>query len=61
MSFNVEFLFTQVPIEDTLDIIKSSYEIPSSLIPLIEKKPKNYCLTTTYFFYNDQFYEQGQL
>jgi len=53
MSFDVEFFFIQVPIKDTLDIIKSSHEVPSSLIPLIE-----HCLTTTYFSYNDQFYEQ---
>jgi len=53
VNFDVESLFTQVPIKDTLDIIKSSHEVPSSLIPLIE-----HCLTTTYFSYNDQFYEQ---
>jgi len=45
--------FTQIPIKDTFDIIKSSHEVFSSLIPLIE-----HCLTTTYFSYNDQFYEQ---
>jgi len=36
VSFDVESLFTQIPIKDTLDIIKSSHEVPSSLIPLIE-------------------------
>jgi len=53
ISFDVESLFTQVSIKDTLDMIKISHEVLSSLIPLIE-----YCLTTTYFSYNDQFYEQ---
>jgi len=53
MSFDVESFFTQVPIKDTFDIIKSSHEIPSSLIPLIER-----WLTTTYFSYNVQFCEQ---
>jgi len=49
---DLESLFTQVPIKDTLNIIKASHEVPSDLIPLIE-----YCLIT-YFSYNNQFYEQ---
>jgi len=53
VSFDVESLFTQVPIKDTLDIITSSQEVSPSLIPLIE-----HCLKTTYFSYNNQFYEQ---
>jgi len=53
VSFDVESLFTQVPIKDTLDIIKSHMKFPLVIIPLIE-----HCLTTTYFSYNDQFYEQ---
>ncbi|XP_018311528.1 uncharacterized protein [Mycetomoellerius zeteki] len=53
VSFDVESLFTQVPIKDTLNIIKASHKVPSDLIPLIE-----HCLTTTYFSYNNQFYEQ---
>jgi len=53
VSFDVEFLFTQVPIKNTLNIIKASHEVSSDLIPLIK-----YCLTTTYFSYNNQFYEQ---
>ena len=35
VSFDVESLFTQVPIKDTLNIIKTSHEISSDLIPLI--------------------------
>jgi len=57
INFDVESLFTQIPIKNTLDIIKSSYKVSSSLIPLIESYPFN-CFTTTYFFYNNQFYEQ---
>ncbi|XP_018307957.1 uncharacterized protein [Mycetomoellerius zeteki] len=53
ISFDVESLFTQVPIKDTLNIIKASHKVPFDLIPLIE-----HCLTTTYFSYNNQFYEQ---
>jgi len=53
VSFDVESLFIQISIKDTLDIIKSLYEVLSSLIPLIV-----HCLTTLYFSYNDQFYEQ---
>jgi len=53
VSFDVEFLFTQVPIKNTLNIIKASHEVSSDLIPLIK-----HCLTTTYFSYNNQFYEQ---
>ncbi|KYQ59137.1 hypothetical protein ALC60_01853, partial [Trachymyrmex zeteki] len=45
--------FSQVPIKDILNIIKASHEVPSDFIPLIE-----HCLTTTYFSYNNQFYEQ---
>jgi len=53
VSFDVESLFNQVPIKDTLDIITSSHEVSFSLIPLIE-----HCLRTTYFSYNNQYYEQ---
>ncbi|XP_011064502.1 PREDICTED: uncharacterized protein LOC105152108 [Acromyrmex echinatior] len=55
VSFDVESLFTQVPIKDTLNIIKALYDVTSSsdFIPLIK-----HCLTTTYFSYNNQFYEQ---
>ncbi|XP_018339041.1 PREDICTED: uncharacterized protein LOC108746640 [Trachymyrmex septentrionalis] len=53
VSFDVESLFTQVPIKDTLNIIKASHKVPSDFIPLIE-----HCLTTIYFSYYNQFYEQ---
>jgi len=52
VSFDVESLFTQVPIRDTLNIIKASHEVSSDFIPLIK-----HCLTT-YFSYNNKFYEQ---
>ena len=45
VSFDVESLFTQVPIKDTLNVIKVSHEVFSDLIPLIE-----HCLTIAYFF-----------
>ena len=53
VSFDVESLFTQVPIKDTINIIKTSQKVSSDLIPLIE-----HCLTTTYFSYDNHFYEQ---
>lgn len=53
VSFDVESLFTKVPIPDTLEIIKTSKKIPEHLLPLIE-----HCLTSTYFVYQGQFYEQ---
>ena len=52
VSFDLESLFTQVPI-NTLNIIKAPHKVLSDLIPLID-----HCLTTTYFSYNNQFYEQ---
>ncbi|XP_020295119.1 uncharacterized protein LOC109860447 [Pseudomyrmex gracilis] len=52
-SFDIVFLFTQVPIYDTINIIKSSGQLSSDLISLVE-----HCLTTTYFTYNNQFYKQ---
>ena len=48
----MQSLFKQVPMKDTLNIIKASHEVISNLIQLIEH------LTITYFSYNNQFYEQ---
>ncbi|XP_011861533.1 PREDICTED: uncharacterized protein LOC105558445 [Vollenhovia emeryi] len=53
VSFDVVSLFTKVPVQDTLDIIKTSKEIPSNLFPLIE-----HCLTSTYFQFQGEFFEQ---
>jgi len=49
----MQSLFKQVPMKDTLNIIKASHEVISNLIQLIE-----HYLTITYFSYNNQFYEQ---
>lgn len=53
VSFDVVLLFTNVPIQDTLNIIKKSQKIPSTLFPLIE-----HCLTATYFQFQGEFFEQ---
>ncbi|XP_043257984.1 uncharacterized protein LOC122400526 [Colletes gigas] len=53
VSFDVESLFTSIPIPETLDIIRNTNLIPSNLIPLIE-----HCLTSTYFTYQGEFYRQ---
>ncbi|XP_011861944.1 PREDICTED: uncharacterized protein LOC105558715, partial [Vollenhovia emeryi] len=53
VSFDVVSLFTNVPVQDTLDIIRTSKEIPSTLFPLIE-----HCLNSTYFQFEGEFYEQ---
>jgi len=54
VSFDVESLFTQVPIKDTLNI-KVSYKVP------LGSHPTNRALLNIiiiYFSYNNQFYEQ---
>ena len=48
VSFDVVSLFTNVPVQDTLDIIKKSQKIPADLFPLIE-----HCLTSTYFQFQE--------
>ncbi|XP_011858392.1 PREDICTED: uncharacterized protein LOC105555949, partial [Vollenhovia emeryi] len=53
VSFDVVSLFTNVPVQDTLDIIRTSKEIPSTLFPLIE-----HCLNSTYIQFEGEFYEQ---
>ncbi|XP_011864941.1 PREDICTED: uncharacterized protein LOC105560403, partial [Vollenhovia emeryi] len=53
VNFDVVSLFTNVPVQDTLDIIRTSKEIPSTLFPLIE-----HCLNSTYFQFEGEFYEQ---
>ncbi|XP_015124783.1 uncharacterized protein LOC107046641 [Diachasma alloeum] len=53
LSTDVESLFTNVPIPDTLNIIKKSRKIPPKLLPLVE-----HYLTSTYFQFQGDFYEQ---
>jgi hypothetical protein len=53
VSFDIVSLFTNVPVQDTLDIIKKSENIDSNFFPLIE-----HCLTSTYFQFQGEFYEQ---
>ena len=53
VSFDVVSLFTNVPVQDTLDIIKQSERLPANLFPLVE-----HCLTSTYFQFQGEFFEQ---
>ncbi|XP_039304223.1 uncharacterized protein LOC120357563 isoform X2 [Solenopsis invicta] len=53
VSFDVVSLFTNVPVQDTLDIIKKSDKLPANFVPLIE-----HYLTSTYFQFQREFFEQ---
>lgn len=56
VSFDVESLFTKVPIPETVSIISeilSTQNKPTDLAELV-----NICLTSTYFQFRDRFYEQ---
>ncbi|XP_015124857.1 uncharacterized protein LOC107046694 [Diachasma alloeum] len=53
VSFDVESLFTNVPIPDTLNIIKKPHKNPPKLLTLVE-----HCLTSTYFQFQGEFYEE---
>ncbi|XP_025993485.1 uncharacterized protein LOC113004435 [Solenopsis invicta] len=53
VSFDVVSLFTNVPVQDTLDIIKKSDKLPANFVPLIE-----HYLTLTYFQFQGEFFEQ---
>lgn len=53
VSFDVESLFTNIPITETLDIIKRSGHLDKNLLPLVK-----HCLTSTYFQFQGEFYEQ---
>ncbi|XP_039303541.1 uncharacterized protein LOC105205165 [Solenopsis invicta] len=53
VSFDAVSLFTNVPVHDTLDIIKKSDKLPANFVPLIE-----HCLTSTYFQFQEEFFEQ---
>ncbi|GJQ69878.1 hypothetical protein Trydic_g22423 [Trypoxylus dichotomus] len=56
VSFDVESLFTNVPVEETLEIIKQQL-IPKGLQPDLINLARP-CLTSTYFLWNGEFYEQ---
>ncbi|XP_025996818.2 uncharacterized protein LOC105198378 [Solenopsis invicta] len=53
VSFDVVLLSTNVPVQYTLDIIKKSDKLPANFFPLIE-----HCLTSTYFQFQGEFFEQ---
>ncbi len=66
VSFDVSSLFTNVPDEEALDIVKDRLEADhsihdrtnlsiTSLIDIL-----NMCLKSTYFLYNNKFYQQSQ-
>jgi hypothetical protein len=53
VSFDVVSLFTSIPIEDTMKIIRDKFKLQEEVYQLIY-----ICLTTTYFKFNDRIYEQ---
>ncbi|GJQ79489.1 hypothetical protein Trydic_g16342 [Trypoxylus dichotomus] len=57
VSFEVESLFSNVPVEETLEIIKEQL-IPKGLQPDLIHLAR-LCLTSTYFLWNGEFYEQA--
>ncbi|GJQ75525.1 hypothetical protein Trydic_g17611 [Trypoxylus dichotomus] len=57
VSFDVESLFTNVPVEETLEIIKQQL-IPKGLQPDLINLAR-LCHTSTYFLWNGEFYEQA--
>ncbi|GJQ88244.1 hypothetical protein Trydic_g13232 [Trypoxylus dichotomus] len=55
VSFDVTSLFTQVPINETIDIIRNKHQVENHPINLIE-----YCMKSTYFICNGQTYRQTE-
>ncbi|GJQ66709.1 hypothetical protein Trydic_g4657 [Trypoxylus dichotomus] len=53
ISFDITSLFTQVPINVTVDIIRNKHHVEDHLMDLTE-----HCLKDTYFTYNGQRYRQ---
>nr|XP_012143822.1 PREDICTED: uncharacterized protein LOC105662853 [Megachile rotundata] len=51
VSFDVQSLFTNVPIKRSIEIIQD--KVPENLVPLIQ-----HCLNTNYFIFQDTYYEQ---
>ena len=64
VSFDVKSLFTNVPIDKTLEVIGNKFindqslEERSILSPDQITKLVEVCLKTTYFVYNSEYYEQ---
>ncbi|XP_072392054.1 uncharacterized protein [Diabrotica undecimpunctata] len=53
VSFDVVSLFTNVPINESLEIISRKYPVPQDTLNLTR-----HCLNNTYFIYGDQRYKQ---
>ena len=53
VSFYVKSLFKNIPVQDTIDIINRTLDLPKQFLQLTE-----FCLSTTYFLFNGDFYEQ---
>jgi hypothetical protein len=51
-SFDVVSLFTNVPVNDTMEIIRKRFQFQEATFQLIEL-----CLTTTHFSYNNELFE----
>ena len=66
MSFDVKSLFTSIPIQPTLNIIKKLLEEDTSLHQRITMAVKHihwlleFCLTNTYFSFQGRLYEQKE-
>ncbi|XP_045535026.1 uncharacterized protein LOC123721196 [Papilio machaon] len=56
VSFDVDSLFTNVPIKDSIDVIKVI--LNKNNIPMEYAKLLEHCLVTSYFLYNGQYYKQ---
>lgn len=53
MSFDVLSYFSNVPMEETLEIIKNVYKSPGNVMG-----QTGHCVKNTYFTYNEQNYKQ---
>ncbi|XP_071440799.1 uncharacterized protein [Hetaerina americana] len=57
VSFDVSSLFTNVPIQDSVDTVK---ELTSAGFPEDFPEMVEYCLRNSYFLWNEDFYEQRE-
>jgi hypothetical protein len=55
VSFDVVSLFTKIPVDETLDIIRSKINPPDTIMDLTE-----HCLNNTYFTFEGQMFKQVQ-